>query len=178
MVYVILVEGFEEIEAVYPIDVLRRCGVQVKTVGMEEFVTGSNGITIKTDMSIDNIEIGNNNIALLLLPGGPGRVNLKKPKPFALIKHCFENDVPIAAICGTPEILGESGLLKGRKVTCYPGLQSKLIGAEYIDQPVVVDGNLITAQGAGCSEAFAFAVAEFLCGKEKADTISEKMICR
>jgi len=168
----LLADGFEEIEAVYPIDILRRCSVEVKTVGVDsEYVTGSNGITVKSDILVG--ETGDN-ITMLILPGGPGRVNiLKSEKAMALVRRCCESNTPIAAICGAPEILGEVGYLKGKKFTCYPSLEVNLDG-EFVDAPVVVDGNLITSQAAGTSEQFAFAIAEFLCGKEKADEIREK----
>jgi len=178
MVYMLLAEGFEEIEAVYPVDVLRRCGVEIKTVGVDgECVTGSNGITITADIQLDSVE--DDNIKMLILPGGPGRVNIQKSgQAMSLIKHCFKMEIPVAAICGAPEILGEAGLLKGKKATCYPGLQGKMEGAEFIDKAIVVDGNLITSQAAGTSEAFAFAIAEFLCGKEKSDEIRGRMLCK
>ena len=178
MVYTLLADGVEEIEAVYPIDVLRRCGVSVTTVGVTgKTVTGSNKITIQSDIGIDELNPGDS-IAMLIIPGGPGRVNLKaNAKAIELIKRCFDNDIPVAAICGAPEILGELGHLKGRKATCYPGLESNLTGAEYVDAPVVIDGNLITSQGAGTSQPFAFAIAEHLCGKVKADEVYKKMVC-
>ena len=178
MVYVLLAEGFEEIEAVYPIDVLRRCGVEVKTVGVTWcYVTGSNRIKFQVDIGIEDID-PDEPIKMLILPGGPGRINLRD-NDFSrnLIKRCYDNNFPIAAICGAPEILGELGCLKGRKATCYPGLESKLKGAQYVDEEVVVDGNLITAKAAGSSEAFAFAIAEFLCGKDKTNEVRGKMLC-
>lgn len=182
MVLVLLADKFEEIEAVYPVDVLRRCGVEVKTVGVGgDCITGSNGITVKPDISIDDVGY-ENHIDMLVLPGGPGRTNLKtNSKAFDLIKHCCDVGVPLAAICGAPEILGEIGFLEGKKATCYPGLEKNLVGALVTDEPVVKDESgksiVITAQGAGTSEAFAFAIAEFLCGKEKADDVYKRMIC-
>jgi len=175
MVYVLLAEGFEEIEAVYPVDVLRRCGVEVKIAGLAEYVTGSNGITVKTDIQLS--EVGND-ISMLILPGGPGRINIiNSEQAMNLVKRCCNSDTPVAAICGAPEILGQIGFLQGRKFTCYPSLENALSksGGEFVDSPVVVDCNLITSQAAGTSEAFAFAIAEFLCGKEKADEIRGKM---
>ncbi|MCL2071254.1 MAG: DJ-1/PfpI family protein [Oscillospiraceae bacterium] len=178
MVYVLLADGVEEVEAVYPIDVLRRCGIDVVTVGVTgQYVTGSNKITLKSDISIDEVSL-EKHIDMLILPGGPGRGKLKEnSKSAALIKHCCETGVPIAAICAAPEILGEMGYLKGKNATCYPGIEPKLIGATVTDSPVVTDGKLITAQGAGCAEAFSFAIAEFLCGAEKAREVYGKMIC-
>jgi 4-methyl-5(b-hydroxyethyl)-thiazole monophosphate biosynthesis len=178
MVYILLADGFEEIEAVYPIDVLRRCGVEIKAVGLTKYVTGSNGITLKSDVSIDDVGI-ENHIDMLILPGGPGRTNLKESAPaLALIRHCCESNIPIAAICGAPEILGELGFLDGKRATCYPGLEGNLGDVQYVDTPVVIDGDLITSQAAGTSMQFAFAIAEFLCGAKKAAEISGKMLCR
>ncbi|MCL1903755.1 MAG: DJ-1/PfpI family protein [Oscillospiraceae bacterium] len=176
MVYILLANGFEDIEALYPTDVLRRCGVNVVTVGVGgEYITSSNKVIVKPDIGIDEVKL-ENHIDMLVLPGGPGRGNLRdNDKSLELIKHCCGSDVPIAAICAAPEILGGIGFLKGKKATCFPGIEPKLNGAEYVDAPVVVDGKLITAKGAGCSEAFAFALAEFLCGKEKADEIKRKI---
>jgi 4-methyl-5(b-hydroxyethyl)-thiazole monophosphate biosynthesis len=172
----LLAEGFEEIEAVFPIDVLRRCGVEVQTVGLSEYVKGSNGITIKPDIQID--QIANEGIKMLILPGGPGRTNiLKSDKAMNFVRVCCENQTPIAAICGAPEILNEIGHLKGKNFTCYPSLEVNLDGV-YVNTPVITDGNLITSQGAGTSEHFAFAIAEFLCGKEKSDEIRKRMICQ
>jgi putative cofactor-binding repeat protein len=97
-----------------------------------------------------------------------------------LIRHCFERDIPVAAICGAPEILAELDLLQDREVTCYPGLEAGLVnkGAKFLNYDVVIDGNLITSQAAGTSQHFAFVIAEALCGKEKADEVYNAMKCR
>ncbi|MCL1880617.1 MAG: DJ-1/PfpI family protein [Oscillospiraceae bacterium] len=186
MVYVLLAEGFEELEAVEPIDVLRRCGIEVKTIGVSgEYVTGSNGITIKVDMTLSELDTANafetnHKKRMLILPGGPGRTNiLKNEKAMNFVRICCETEgVLIAAICGAPEILGETGVLTGSKYTCYPGLQSGISCGEFVDKPVVIDNNFTTAQGAGTSKEFAFAIAEQLVGKEKADEIYTRMCYR
>ncbi|MCL2036322.1 MAG: DJ-1/PfpI family protein [Oscillospiraceae bacterium] len=178
MVYMLLAEGFEEIEAVFPLDVLRRCGVGIKTVGVaSEYVTGSRNVMIKSDVRLDEMN-SCDEITMLIIPGGSGRFNIAKSEQAkALIENCFKANIPVAAICGAPEILGEWGLLKGRKSTCYPGLETKLSGAEFINAAVVIDENLITSQAAGTSEAFAFAIAGFLCGEEKAEEVRKQMVC-
>jgi 4-methyl-5(b-hydroxyethyl)-thiazole monophosphate biosynthesis len=178
MVYMLLADGFEEIEAVYPLDVLRRCGVNIQTAGVpNQYITGANKITIQADVLAE--EVCCEDIEMLILPGGPGRDRLKAdPHALKLIKHCCETGIPVAAICGAPEILGELGYLCGKKATCYPGLECKLTGAEVVmNEAVVVDGNMITAQGAGTSEAFAYIIAEQLCGTEKAQEVFGKMVC-
>jgi 4-methyl-5(b-hydroxyethyl)-thiazole monophosphate biosynthesis len=183
MVYVMLAEGFEEIEAVYPIDVLRRCGVVVTTVSVdgEEFVIGSNGITVQADALLENI--GVSKADMLIIPGGPGRVNIaKNENAMRLIKDFAACDVPIAAICGSAEILDLAGILthlgEERKYTCYPGLEKGIGTGEFVDAQVVVDGDIITAQAAGSSESFAFTIAEKLVGKEKADEVRARMYCK
>jgi 4-methyl-5(b-hydroxyethyl)-thiazole monophosphate biosynthesis len=184
MVYVLLAQGFEEIEAVYPIDVLRRCGTQVKTVavGGEMLVTGSNGITIKADTELGDVSGDISTVKMLILPGGPGRTNIiKDTQAMEFIKKCAEADIAVAAICGAPEILHELGLFKtiyaDREYTCYPGLEKGIEGGSYIDEPAVTDGNLITSQAAGTSNTFAFEIADFLCGEEKSDEVGDKMKC-
>ncbi|MCL2754835.1 MAG: DJ-1/PfpI family protein [Oscillospiraceae bacterium] len=184
MVYVLLAQGFEEIEAVFPIDVLRRCGVVVCTVAVgsaeeSEFVTGSNGITIKADVLLGDVDLQavTTKAAMLILPGGPGRANVAKNGiAMDLIASCHDSGVPIAAICGAAELL-DGAVLEVRKYTCYPSLESGIKSGEFVDEQVVIDGNLITAQAAGSSQEFAFAIAEKLVGKAKADEIRGRMYC-
>lgn len=181
-VLILLANGFEDVEAFFPIDVLRRCGVDLTTVavgGNEGYIESSNKVTVKADIGIENVNLEKyNRIDMLIIPGGPGRANLRNnDRAMALIRDCCDMDIAVAAICGAPELLGEIGFLEGKRATCYPGSESKMTGAEYSrGTSVVKDGNLITARGAGCSAEFAFAIAEFLCGKEKAEEIADKMI--
>jgi len=126
MVYMLLADGFEEMEAVVPLDILRRCGIEIQTVGISgEYVKGSHDIIIKSDISIDEINL--DNAEMLILPGGPGRVNIiKSEAAMNAIQACHTNNIPIAAICGAPEILGSLNLLQGKRATCFPGSESKL----------------------------------------------------
>jgi 4-methyl-5(b-hydroxyethyl)-thiazole monophosphate biosynthesis len=176
MVYILLAKDFEEIEAVYPIDVLHRCGIEITTAGVGgEYIKGAHDIVIKTDVQIGDVKAGD--VSMLILPGGGGRVNIIKcEQSMALIKQCCDNNTPIAAICGAPEILDKIGFLKGKKYTCYPGLQDNIDG-EFIDAPVVIHDNLITSQAAGTSQAFAFAIAEFLVSADKSNQVKGQMLC-
>jgi 4-methyl-5(b-hydroxyethyl)-thiazole monophosphate biosynthesis len=188
MVYMLLADGFEEMEAVIPLDVLRRCGVEILTVavcsdnsreaGLRAEVLGSHNITVKADILLDEVVL-DSNIKMLILPGGPGRVNIRKSeRATEIINYCCKSGIYVAAICGAPEILGELGHLQGKNATCFPGLENNLTGAVIVDEPVVVDGMIITSKSAGTSEAFAFTIAQLLCGKEKADAVRKSMLCR
>ena len=159
MIYVFLADGFEEIEALTPIDILRRCGLEVETVSIGgEYVTGARKITVKADTVIDKIS----DAQMYILPGGlPGADNLE-----ACEKLC--------GICAAPKILVKLGILKGKKATCYPGYENDLIGAEYTKSPVVSDGNVITANGMGSSAAFALELAGKLC--DKADGVAKGIL--
>ncbi len=158
--YLFLETGFEEIEAISCVDVLRRAGMKVETVSItgEQDVQGAHGVTVKADKLFE--EIVYDDIQWLILPGGlPGASNLAEYKPLSdlLISHS-EKGGEIAAICAAPAlVLGALGLLEGRVATCYPGFEDKLGGAKYSIDPVVVDRNIITANGP--STAFDFALA-------------------
>lgn len=171
MVYLLLAPGFEEVEALTPADYLRRAGQEVKLVGVgSQVVTGSHGITVHCDTIIEEAtELPE----LLILPGGmPGTRNLEKSAHVAKkIEDCCWGEKLIGAICAAPSVLGHMGLLEGKKATCYPGYEQELQGAEHVDAPVVRDGRIITAKGAGAANQFAFALVEALCGKEQADAL-------
>lgn len=157
MVLVFLANGFEEIEALTPVDCLRRCEIDVKTVGVDNrVVTGSHGI--KTVADLDDFEVTfNDSLEMIILPGGmPGTLNLEKSETVqSAVDYCAENGVPIAAICAAPSILGHKGLLSGKKATCYVGFEDQLAGAEVLtDVPCVTDGNIITACGMGAALEF------------------------
>lgn len=173
MVYVFLANGFEEVEALTPVDYLRRCEVDVKTVGIQgKMVRGSHGITVLADLTFYDVEL--ENLEMIVLPGGlPGTTNLEKSKRVqAMIDHCVEHGIPVAAICAAPSILGHKGLLAGKRATCAEGFEEELKGAEYTGAPVEVDGNFITARGAGAANQFAFALVERLCSKERAELVA------
>lgn len=171
MVYLYLAPGFEEIEALTPADYLRRCGCEVRLVGVGgRSVTGAHGITVQADCTAEEAtELPQ----MVILPGGmPGTRNLEAcPAVTEMVTACVREGKYAAAICAAPSVLGHLGLLVGKKATCYPGFESELTGAEFVGGPVVADGKLITARGAGTANQFAFALAEALCGEEKADAL-------
>lgn len=174
MVYVLMVDGFEEIEAIEPIDILRRGGVTVKTVGVfSKKVTGAHNITIETDITIDEVS---DDAELLMLPGGPGHTNIEKSEKAAeLIKKAYETGAYVCAICASPSILGKKGLLKNKKATCFPGFESFLEGAELSDEKAVWDGKIITGKGAGAAAEFGFLMLEALKGEDIAEQIRSAM---
>lgn len=179
MVLVFLANGFEETEAIAPIDILRRNGQKVVTVGIgEEVITSSHGVTVVPDVTEVDIALADD-IDMIVLPGGmPGTLNLEKSRTVQdTIDYCAENGKYIGAICAAPSIIGRKGLLKGKKATCFPGFEDFLEGAEFTGAPVEQDGNIITARGAGVAIQFGLKLAEALSGKEAAVKIKEAMRC-
>lgn len=162
MIYILLADGFEEVEALACCDILRRAELKtvLATIG-EEYVTGSHRITVKADMKAEDIDL--ETVSGIVLPGGmPGTLNLQKNETVnKLIDFCRKNDKLIGAICAAPMILGDLGLLNGKKATCFPGFEENLTGAEIIDDFVVTDGNIITGKGAGASIMFGAAIADY-----------------
>lgn len=180
MVYVFLANGFEELEALAPVDILRRAGVSVCTVGVgSDMITSSHGVTVKTDITADCIKL-NETLEMIVLPGGlPGADNLENcPEVQATIDFCAENNRYVAAICAAPKILGHKGLMSGRYCTCFPGYESDMKGAIANGQSVVIDGSFITAKGAGVSLQFGLKLAEVLAGKEKAAALASSLQCK
>lgn len=178
MIYVFLAEGFEEIEAITPIDMLRRCGLDVVTVGIGgKNITGSHGITVNTDIEDSNI-ILDDNIEMIILPGGmPGTTNLEASDYVQkAIDYCENNKKYIAAICAAPSILGHKNLLNGKNATCYKGLEDHLIGANVVFEDVTVDENIITSRGAGTALPFSFELIKLLISEEKSEMLRESII--
>lgn len=174
MICVFLAEGFEEIEALTPVDFLRRCELPVKMVGVgAPVVTGSHGISVVCDLTAAELDPGQ--AEAVILPGGmPGTLNLEKSAVVqAAVRHCAAAGKMVAAICAAPSILGHMGLLVGKKAVCFPGFEDQLTGAEFTDAPVVRDGNILTAKGAGTACQFAFALAEAFCSPERAKVLRE-----
>ena len=175
---VVFAEGFEEIEALTPVDVMRRLGIEVVMAGLDaQRVTGSHGITVTLDTLFDP---GDTCFDAVVLPGGmPGTKNLAASQVLqAYIRDMHTQGRMIAAICAAPAyVLPASGILVGKKATCYPGCES-LFGAEvqYVNQPVVVDKNIITSQGAGTALAFSFALVEQLLGTAAVEQLKKKMV--
>lgn len=180
MIYVFLADGFEETEALVPVDVWRRAGFEVKTVGVTgDEVTGSHGITVRADCRPDAVAL--EQAEAVVLPGGmPGTVNLENSEAVrqALAYAAAHPDVWMAAICAAPSVLGHAGLLKGRCVTCYPGFETALEGTVYTAEPVVVDGRVLTARGAGVALEFGLRLVSELKGAAAAQTLKESMQCR
>ena len=175
MVYVLLADGFEEVEAIEPIDILRRGGVEVKTVGVTgKTVTGSHGITITADIEIG--EVDGDDMELLMLPGGAGHELLDASNAVhALISYAVANGKYVSAICAAPSILGKKMLLEGKKATCFPGYEKYLYGAEVVPDKAVKDGKFITGKGAGAASDFGFLMLSALTDKANADEIKEIM---
>jgi len=179
MIYVFLADGFEEVEALVPVDMLRRAGAEVKTVGVTgKVVTSSHNVPVTADITKEEISL-NSSLELIVLPGGmPGSNNLEADETVQkAINYCTENDIFVSAICAAPKILGHKGLLKGRKATCFPGFENDLIGAELTGLPAVRDGKFITGKGAGAAFTFGAEMLKALYGTEKADDICKKMQC-
>lgn len=157
-----LADGFEEVEALACCDILRRAEIKTYLASIEgEYVTGSHQMTVKADMKAEDIDLAQ--IDGIVLPGGmPGTLNLQKNETVTkLITYCAENNKLIGAICAAPMILGDMGILNGKKATCFPGFEENLTGAEVINDFVVADGNIITGKGAGASLMFGAAIADY-----------------
>ena len=179
MIYVFLAQGFEETEAVAPIDILRRCEKEVITVGIgDNIIKSSHGLVFVTDTEDKLIEL-NSDLEMIILPGGmPGTINLEKSEVVQkAIDYCVENNIFIGAICAAPSILGHKGLLNGKKAVCYTGFENQLTGAEVLDVPAVIDGQFITARGAGVAVDFGLKLVEALISKERSQKVREAILC-
>ena len=179
MVYVFLADGFEEVEALTPIDLLRRVGVEVITAGVgKKEITGAHNIIVKADILAS--EVVAEDADMIFLPGGwPGTPNLQADGNVQkAIDIMVKNDRYIAAICAAPMILGERGFLKGKNATCFTGFEDKLIGANYNGAPVCVDGKIITARSAGVALDFAFELVRILKDDETVTSLKEKLLCK
>ena len=195
-VAVFFADGFEMIEALSPVDYLRRCGIEVITVSvpsntMEEpyTVTSSGGVTIKTDMTLFNYleQIGESMCDAVICPGGGnGAKNLAACKELlAHLEKCFDAGKLVGAICASPAVvLGQTKILNGKKWTCFPGMKDCALpeilanSSHQERKRVVSDGNVITAAAAGCSEEFAFVLCELLAGKSEADRVAKSCCVR
>lgn len=178
MIYVFLANGFEEIEAVTPIDLLRRSGKEVITVGVgDNIIVGSHNIPIVTDTIAQEITLSEE-LEMIVIPGGmPGTLNLEKNSYVQqAIDYCSEKGIYIAAICAAPSILGHKGLLNGKRAVCYEGFETQLEGAVIGSSAVEIDGNVITARGAGGSVEFALKLVEILVSENESKRLSDAII--
>jgi 4-methyl-5(b-hydroxyethyl)-thiazole monophosphate biosynthesis len=179
-VYVFLAEGFEEIEGLTVVDLLRRAKIETEMVSIMETkqVKGSHGIEVTADCLFTDRDYAD--ASVLVLPGGmPGTLNLGNHEGLCeLLKKHYGEEKMIAAICAAPSVFGQLGFLNGRIATCYPGFEDQLLGARYVNAPTVTDGNVITARGAGAAFEFGFAIVDFLEGsREKSKELRESMQC-
>ncbi len=181
MIYVFLADGFEEMEALAPIDILRRAKAEVKTVGVTDSskVVGAHKVTVKPDISVDEIKL-DDDLEMIVLPGGmPGTLNLEaSDKVQKAIDFCADNGRYIAAICAAPSILGHKGLLKGKKATCFPGFEKDLEGADAVNELVVIDGKIITGKGAGACIEFGLKIAEIIVSAKVSQNIRSGLQCK
>lgn len=173
MIYVFLAPGFEEIEALATVDVLRRAELEVCTVGVgEDFVIGSHQIPVAADIYERDLVL-DEKVEAIILPGGmPGTLNLEKsPVVQKAIDWAVENNKLVCAICAAPSILGHKGILNGKEATAFPGFEAELSGAVLSEEYVARDGNIITARGMGSSIEFGLQIAEALAGDNTANKI-------
>ncbi len=179
MIYLFLANGFEEIEALCPLDLLRRAGLEVTTVGIGgEMITGSHGITVQADIP-DGL-YADNAPDMIILPGGmPGSKNLDASRTVdAAIKAALRKDAYIAAICAAPFVLGKRGVLNGKEAICYPGFENELTGARISNQKVVRDGKIITAAGMGVALEFGLKLVEAMTDAATAERLRGSLQCR
>lgn len=163
MVCVFLADGFEEIEAAAPVDILRRAGIKTVIVGVGgKNIKGAHGVTVTADTVIEEIA---EKPDMIVLPGGPGTRNLEdSPLVQKAIDKAVSDGIFIAAICAAPSILGHKGILKGKRAVCYPGYEKDLYGAQVADSQICTDGRIITGNGPGAAFAFGLELAEILGG--------------
>ena len=180
MVYMLLGTGFEETEAIAPLDLLRRAGVQVLTVGVTgKTVFGSHNIGIEADIPIDQMDL--TDLEMIILPGGLGGVASCRACPAAMdaLKYAWDNDKYVAAICAGPTVLADLGITAGMNATCYPGCEGGMGSAIMVeDAAVVTDEKLITGTSAGCAIPFGLALVEVLKGEDEADRIAKQIVIR
>ena len=177
MVCIFLADGFEEMEAIIPRDILKRGRVDVFTVGVTgETVTSAYGLKIKTDMTIDDVSVSK--LEGIILPGGmPGTTNLEQSEKLKnIITHCNDDKIMIGAICAAPSILGKMGILDGKLACCYPGFEKYLKGAKISEDKVAKADNIITSKGPGTAIEFGFALLDYIKGDHFSDTVKNGMI--
>ena len=180
MVYCFLADGFEETEAIAPVDMLRRAGVTVKTVGIgKSVITGSHGISVICDLTDSELRL-TDELDGVILPGGmPGTLNLDASQAVhSAVDFAVSHQKLVCAICAAPSILGRKGLLSGKKAIAFPGFEKELEGAIISKDPVVKDGVFITAKGAGVAVDFGLEIVAALVSREKSDEIRSSIQCR
>ena len=177
-VYIFLADGFEDIEGLTVVDLMRRADIDIKTVSIKKSkeITTSHGITMLTDLTFAETDF--TDADMLVLPGGmPGTKHLGECKPLvSLLQRQAAANKNIAAICAAPSVLGQAGLLNGYKATCYPGFEQFLTGATVTGDNVTVDRNITTGKGPGAAISFATAIITQIAGEEKAREVTSGML--
>ena len=180
MVYMFLGTGFEETEAIAPLDLLRRAGVEISTVGITgKMVYGSHGIGVEADILPAEMDL--TNMEMVILPGGLGGVASARASQEALdaLRYAWEQGRFVAAICAGPTVLADLGITDGKNATCYPGCESQMGRANMAENAAVVrDGKLITGTSAGCAIPFGLALVEALKGADTAQRIAQQIVIR
>ena len=180
MVYVLLGTGFEEVEAIAPVDLMRRAGIEVCTVGVTgKTVYGSHNIGIEADIELHQMDL--TDLEMIVLPGGLGGVASARASQGALdaLKFAWENDKFVAAICAGPTVLADLGITDGKSATCYPGCEDSMGTAMVRDDVACIrDGKLITGASAGCATAFGLALNAALRGEAAAKTVQQQIVIR
>jgi len=172
---ILLTKGFEEIEAITVIDVLRRAGIEVTVAGIKDNVEGAHKIKIIPDKTFSNAFKDTDCYDAVILPGGPGHKDLMtNDEVIKLIKEFNNKNKIVAAICASPAVLGRAGVLEGRKATIYPGMEQAIPKA--VDERVVMDNNIITSKGPGTAMIFALKLVEELVGESMAEKLKQEMI--
>ena len=180
MVYVLLGTGFEEVEAIAPVDLMRRAGIQVQTVGITgKTVTGSHKIPVEADVLPENMDL--ESMDMIVLPGGLGGVASARASQAALdaLRWGWEHDRFVAAICAGPTVLADLGIPDGKKATCFPGCEGQMGKADMVPGAAALrDGKLITGTSAGCAIPFALELIKALKGSEAADKVAKQIVIR
>ncbi|NLM97813.1 MAG: DJ-1/PfpI family protein [Halanaerobiaceae bacterium] len=176
-VLITFADGFEEIEAITCVDVLRRAGIDVITASLKEkTVRGAHNLEIISDSFLADVKI--DELDGIVLPGGmPGSINLRDSRDIIeIVKELYRRNKLIAAICAAPLVLERAGVITNKNITCYPGIEVDLKSASYTGDRVVVDGNIITGKGPGAAHEFAIKIVEYLVGEDKAGKLKKSMI--
>ena len=179
MVYMLLGTGFEETEAIAPLDLMRRAGIEVKTVGLNgKIVYGSHGIGVVADMEIDQLDTAD--LEMIVLPGGlRGVASIRACRQaMEAVRWAYENGKFTAAICAGPTVLADLGIPNGKNATCYPGCEDRMGSANMVCAAAVTDGKLITGASAGCAIPFGLALIEALKGADMAEKIAKQIVIR
>lgn len=175
---IFMADGCEEIEGLTVVDLVRRAGIEIEMISVsgEKNVTGSHKIAFQTDVSKADADFASYDG--IVLPGGmPGTTHLMEDDTVnRVIKEFATSGKLVAAICAAPSVLGNAGLLEGKKATCYPGVESKLTGADFVTDPVAKDGNIITSRGLGTAIEFAAEIVAYLIDADVAKSLKESIV--